>query len=93
MAESGRSPRNDILDKIRDKTMRHKESIRWLLDAERFRQVFSGEGWRGDASADLGDIAERNYVEAQEAVIITRKALDDAKKELEDYDKETLEEA
>ncbi len=93
MAESGRTPRNAILDKIRDKILRHKEAIRWLLDAERFKQLFNAESWRGDANQDLSEIAEKNYAEAQEAVILSREALDEAKEELEIYDQETLKEA
>lgn len=91
MEDSSNTPRNNILNKIRDKTLRHKESIRWLLDAERFKQVFGAEDWRGDAGLELSDIAVKNYDEALDAVLLTRKALDDAKQELEDWDHKILE--
>ena len=55
-----------------EKWRRHRNAVRWMGDAKRFRADFGAEDWK---ETSLSDIAKITYDEAVEEVLNSRAAL------------------
>jgi len=66
----------------------HRLSVRWLFDVSRLASMYeaSNTAWRGGNDAELCEVAQKDYEDAQKEVIQTRELVDIAHKKLKEYD-------
>ena len=76
-----------LLDVVRESINQHRSAIRWLSEVEKFYLTYSGDGWKGERSSALAEIARKDFEEAQQLVITSRGNLESSKEELAKFNR------
>jgi len=78
---------DSYVERIKMAESEYRMAIRWLFDADRFKNSFSHEGWRDSSFSAIEQIAKDTYNEAIASVIAARRRLVKLRKDMRDMKK------